>query len=149
MTVYTIEAVGDPRPWENDKGNFLAYPLKIKDHAGTLEAEWSRKTTSPAPQLGTQIEADLETSQYGNKLRNVKTPGSGGGGGSTRDEPYRADPKKQAAIAMEHSHKLAWEMARFVLEHNIQGEAREQLEKDFAAYASRLFKMVKEAQDAA
>lgn len=148
MTVYTIEAVGDPRPWENDKGSFLAYPLKIKDHAGTLEAEWSRKATSPAPQLGAQIEADLETGQYGNKLRNVKAPGSGGGSGGG-ERSYQADPKKQAAIAMEHSQSLAWEMARFVVEHNIQGEAREQLEKDFATYASRLFRMVKEASDGA
>ena len=104
---YTIVDVHpEPRVW-NEDGKYQGGPkadwsVRVRDDQGVeTAATWSKKTTSPPPQPGETVDANLEPSK-GNwppKLKPAST--FTGGGGRQRD------PKETQAIARMAAAKAA------------------------------------------
>lgn len=105
MSSYTIKSVGDPKPWSNDYGSFLSYPVDLEDETGKkhLGVEWSRKAESQAPQVEDRIAGTIEAGKFGDKLKvdfeatkelkggTGSSGGSGNGGGGFRGGGKSAD----------------------------------------------------------
>jgi hypothetical protein len=113
MTTFTIDDVDQNiRDVPTQYGPMKDYRLSLMASGETTPviASWLRKASSPAPVRGQQIEGALEDTEYGKKFREQRQMpiGSSGGGGKS----YAADPKKQAAIAMEASQKVAVDIMR-------------------------------------
>jgi hypothetical protein len=121
MPEYLIEAVGTPREWGNDYGQFFAYPLTLQGEAG--EIEWSRKKESRAPVPGERIVGDITNGQHGRKIKvdfNATKELSGGSSGGSRSHGSKSkewkpesqyDPEKTARITRSHAQKVAVEAA--------------------------------------
>jgi hypothetical protein len=77
--------------------------LMLKDGQGVEKAaEWFTKAATPLPAVGSQIQGDLEPSNYGLKFKKAGGQfGGGGGGGRPRD------PEDQRRIVRQHSQKIA------------------------------------------
>jgi hypothetical protein len=139
VTTFTIDDVDqNVRDVDTQYGAMKAYRLSLMPPEGTTPviASWLRKASSPAPQKGQQIEGLLEDGQYGKKFREQRQMPIGSSKGSGRS--YEADPKKQAAIAMEACHKVAVDLLRLAAEHGdykpaSAGEVTQQVKQVSAA----------------
>lgn len=154
-STFTVTAVSDNvREYDTDYGPKKAYRVHLRNGDGSehLNIEWRRNADSPAPSVGQQIEADLvDQGKYGQRLELAQRGGSGGvwsgtksGGGGSKD--FKADPVKQAAIAMENSHGAAIEIAKLALE---QGKSSQEIEQVVTQIADRLYERVTAAMKAA
>jgi hypothetical protein len=118
LTTFTIDDVDQNiRDVPTQYGPMKDYRLFLMAPGETTPviASWLRKASSPAPVRGQQIEGALEDTEYGKKFREQRQMpiGSSGGGGKS----YAADPKKQAAIAMESSQARAVDLMRIWLDN--------------------------------
>lgn len=115
--VYEITAVATGfREWNSQQGGqFFAYKITLKDPTGRVHenVEWSRKSSSAAPQVGESVEGELETKTVNaasgpfqvTKFRKAQQAGSGG---------FRPrDPKETAAIQRQHSQSVAVEYLKY------------------------------------
>lgn len=104
MPQYTITAVSpNVRDWDAKQGGPMkSYRVHLKDAQGTVvqNVEWSRRASSPPPEVGQTVEGELEDKgQYGLKLRVTQR----GGGGGSRGR----DPKERAEIRRQHAQTTA------------------------------------------
>jgi hypothetical protein len=95
-------------------GAMQVIALRLKTSAGlTKDAEWFTKASTSVPQPGTQLVGEITSSQYGLRFKKVASAASGFGG----SKEYKADPAKQAAIAMESSIKSAIDIVTLAAQH--------------------------------
>jgi hypothetical protein len=89
--------------------------LSLKNSAGEVkQAEWFTNASTSVPQPGTQLVGEISNTQYGLRFKKVASAASGNFGGS---KEYKADPAKQAAIAMESSIKSAIDIVTLAAQH--------------------------------
>lgn len=77
----------------------IALTLQEYGQAEEIAAEWYTKATNAVPALGSQLEGDVEPSQYGNKFKKAKAGGFGGRGGRS--------PEESKSITRQHSQHMA------------------------------------------
>jgi hypothetical protein len=146
VTQFSVDHVDmPPKQWNNKDGHpMVTYKMRLSEpgQPGQVQAEWNRKPDSPAPQVGQMLDGNLEDGQYGKKFKPA-TQSFGGGGGKS----YEADPKKSANVAMGDSQRLAWHMACYVFENNLEEDAQQRLLKFYGDFANRLFHQRKKAMD--
>lgn len=118
MGAYTIKSVGEPKPWSNDFGSFLSYPVDLQgdgdDGRVALGVEWSRKSDSKPPQAGDRIVGDITESQYGSKIKvdydaTKELKGGGrpsGGGEHSFSRGGAKSPDQQASIQRQVALKI-------------------------------------------
>lgn len=98
------------RTWQSKQGGEMySYAIEIADQNGqTHQVEWSRKPTSPAPTVGTDLEGHIEASgnNYPDKFKQAQGSGGGGYGGGGRGN----DPETIARISRSHSQEMALRM---------------------------------------
>lgn len=123
MANYVVDLVHPTtRPWSNDNGQFVEYVMDLKGGDGviTTNCKWSRKTDSPAPKTGDQLDGDLTPDERFGGFK-FKKASSGGGG---RDyQPKDDHPKKSAAMGRAHAQEMALRYA--------QAKAGGRLSEDF------------------
>lgn len=104
MSAFKIEEVLSQREFTSQHGPLISYKVRFSGEQGNGEAEVVQRPTTRAPQAGETIDATIEQTQYGPKLKKVpKQPGSGGG--------YKQDdPKTIARITRSHCQKVAVEL---------------------------------------
>jgi hypothetical protein len=113
MSTFTITEVSDNvRAYDTTYGPKKAYRVHLRNGDGTdhLNIEFRRNADSPAPTVGQQLEGELvDQGQYGQRLQlaNRGGPGASWTGAKAPVKDFKADPVKQAAIAMEHAQKAA------------------------------------------
>ena len=114
-TVVQAEKTAD-KP-DRGYGPMQTIRLKLRNEQGRERAgiDWYAKATTPVPAAGTQLFGDVNKTDYGWQFKKARTGPPGGFSGAGRD--FKADPVKQAAIAMEASQKAAVEIVR--LAHDI------------------------------
>jgi hypothetical protein len=125
---YTIRSVGEPKPWSNDFGSFLSYPVDLEDVSGHkhIGVEWSRKSDSKPPQVEDRVAGSITPGPYADKFKMdfEATKELKGGGGSS---DYRSggeakgkggwkpeaqyDPEKVARIGRAHAQGMAVQAA--------------------------------------
>jgi hypothetical protein len=145
MTTFTIDDVDQNiRDVPTQYGPMKDYRLSLMASGETTPviASWLRKASSPAPVRGQQIEGALEDTEYGKKFREQRQMpiGSSGGGGKS----YAADPKKQAAIAMEASQKVAIDALRLLAEFGDWKPEKEKLSLTLTSLARVLYDQIEE-----
>lgn len=117
MASYEIQAVaGQPRDWNSSQGGPMKeYRIDLKDDAGAViqNVEWSRKVSSPAPEVGQKLDGTISEGNFGPKFKQAAA-GGGGGGGRFRD-PVE-DAKTRRSIQMQHAQKAAVEALRVAAE---------------------------------
>lgn len=112
MPSFEITAVSEKeRPFDSKYGPKVGYRVHLRNGDGTdhLNVELVRNASSPKPALGEQLDGDLEDrGEYGERIRIANRGGAGGvWAGTAGSKEYKADPVKQAAIAMETAQKSA------------------------------------------
>jgi hypothetical protein len=151
MTTFTIDDVDqNVRDVDTQYGAMKAYRLSLMgpDATTPVVASWLRKASSPAPVVGQQVTGDLEDGQYGKKFREAKQFPQGSSGG--RSGSYAADPKKQAAIALEHSQKVAVDILKLAYEMKVYPpDSREKTQvsdmaSDVRLIAAALYQQIEE-----
>jgi hypothetical protein len=145
LTTFTIDDVDQNiRDVPTQYGPMKDYRLFLMAPGETTPviASWLRKASSPAPVRGQQIEGALEDTEYGKKFREQRQMpiGSSGGGGKS----YAADPKKQAAIAMEASQKVAIDALRLLAEFGDWKPEKEKLSLTLTSLARVLYDQIEE-----
>jgi hypothetical protein len=86
--------------------------LSLKTSDGIVkQAEWFTNASTSVPQPGTQLVGEISSSQYGLSFKKVASAAAGG------SKEYKADPAKQAAIAMESSIKSAIDIVTLAAQH--------------------------------
>jgi hypothetical protein len=94
---YVVEAVLEKRrEWNSTKGGpMVSHYVNLKDTAGQVvqNVEWAKKSTSPAPVVGEQVDGNIDHGDYGPKFKAAFTGGGGGRGGAPKS------PEERAAIA--------------------------------------------------
>lgn len=106
MSNYTIEAIKSDREFESKYGPLKSYKVQIKGDDGfDGEAEITQKPTTPAPQVGQQIEGTLDTSnpKFPPKLKKAQGGGAPRGGSKS--------PKDTDSIERQVAYKGAVELA--------------------------------------
>ena len=97
-------------------GPFTSIDLVLQEYGteATTAANWFAKGANvPLPEPGITLEGTVEQGTHGPKFKKGTDGPRGGGGG----KEYKADPAKQAAIAMESCHKVAVDILRIAMEH--------------------------------
>jgi hypothetical protein len=114
MPSFTVLAVdGKVRDWQSEHGTMRAYKINLRGQDGTEHtAEWSRKLSSAAPEVGQTLEGEIVQGQYGARFKKTQA-----GGGGSRE--YKADPAKQRAIAMEAAQKVAVDILRLAMDQGV------------------------------
>lgn len=109
-TVVEAEKVSD-KP-DRGYGPMQTIRLKLRNEQGNERAgiTWYTKATTPVPAAGSQLFGEAKEGQYGWEFKKAQQGGYNGRSGAARD--FKADPVKQAAIAMEASQKAAVEIVR-------------------------------------
>jgi hypothetical protein len=120
--------------------------LKLRNEQGTEKGgvDWYAKASTPVPQAGTQLFGDVTQTDYGWQFKKARTAPVGG---SSRD--FRADPVKQAAIAMEASQKAAVEIVRIWREHWDDGVSMDDLRASVKTTAAGLYEQIQKAMSEA
>lgn len=108
--MYTVAAVSEhTRDWTAKAGGQMrSYRVHLKDAAGVLtqNVEWAKKITSNPPQVGEQVDGNVDNTPHGLKLK-IAYQGSPGGGGGGGGRPK--SPEEQAHIAASVALKWACE----------------------------------------
>lgn len=107
-TVVEAEKVSD-KP-DRGYGPMQTIRLKLRNEQGGERGgiTWYTKATTPVPAAGSQLFGEAKEGQYGWEFKKAQQGGYNGRSGGSKD--FKADPVKQAAIAMEASHKAAVDM---------------------------------------
>jgi hypothetical protein len=153
MPEYEITSVApDPKPWKaQGKFDMVEYRVDLRgpNSEGAVvdvqNVEWSRKAESQAPTVGQRLNVEKFENRgpRGLKLHLIQQGFPTGSHGSSRDSrEYKADPVKQAAIAMEASQKAAVEIVRIGSEESRDPES---VLKDVQRIASSLFEQIQQA----
>lgn len=113
MPSFTINEVLGQEQFSTANGDFIAYRVKFSGDQGNGEAQHKRKASSPAPNAGETIDAELVHKNGKVELKRIYQPGgqSNGGGKSSYD-----DPKTIARITRSHAQKVAVEYLKIA--HN-------------------------------
>jgi hypothetical protein len=152
---YKVEEVVGSREWGGPpNGPFIDYTLALE---GVPEqVSLNQKQGTPAPVAGQELDLTLEdfpaeqvakVSRLANMKKAKKVPqgggGWGGGGGGSRTD----DPKTSRSIAKQHSNRLAWEMAAFATEHNLDEETIARMTGLQSRFSAALYASVMKAQE--
>jgi hypothetical protein len=113
VSIFTVLDVSpEVRRFPSQYGEMVSYRLNLRNGDGTehLNIEMVRKADSPPPKANDTFEGDLENrgTKYGWKLNLAqRAPGGSWSGAKGGSKDFKADPVKQAAIAMETAQKSA------------------------------------------
>ena len=143
MASYTVQSIeqaasggeGD-KAWTRQKLSVLAAGEVTPQTVTLFCNKWQ-----PVPAVGTTIEGEIQPPKQEGWTPELKPPRKGGGG-----KDFKADPAKQAAIAMESAQKSAVEITRLALEH--PEHSSEALTKVVRAVAQALYAQITEASEA-
>jgi hypothetical protein len=144
-TVVEAEKTAD-KP-DRGYGPMQTIRLKLRNEQGNERdgISWYAKATTALPAAGSQVFGDVTKTDYGWQFKKART---GPVSGSSRD--FRADPVKQAAIAMEASQKAAVEIVR--MWHGALSDQHVSL-NDFTAHvrsvAGELYEQIQQATEKA
>lgn len=104
MSQFQIQAVKeDTRQWKTKAGNpWVSYTVQFKGEQGQGEAELARPADTLPPTVGETVEAEIEHTNFGAKLREARQSASKATGG------YKGrNPQEQAMIARQSAQKAA------------------------------------------
>jgi hypothetical protein len=143
-TVVEAEKISD-KP-DRGYGPMQTIRLKLRNEQGGERGgiTWYTKATTQVPAADSQVFGDVKQGQYGWEFKKAQQGGYNGRSGAPRD--FKADPVKQAAIAMEASQKAAVEIVK--LAHVTERTPAEitQIVKDLAG---DLFEQIQKVSEAA
>ena len=110
MSDFKIEEVLGREEFSTKNGDFVSYYVRFSGEQGIGEALHKRKASSPAPNVGEVIDAEIVHKGDKTELKRVwKQNGGGSSGGGSKGYD---DPKTIARITRSHAQKMALEHAK-------------------------------------
>jgi hypothetical protein len=146
-TVVEAEKTAD-KP-DRGYGPMQTIRLKLRNEQGNERdgISWYAKATTALPAAGSQVFGDVTKTDYGWQFKKART---GPVSGPSRD--FKADPVKQAAIAMEASQKAAVEIVRIGVENKLWAPGDQPIAEMTAAVKAtteKLFEQIQQAMEKA
>jgi hypothetical protein len=146
--VFTVQKIKQVQAGETDKGPWTKHKVRIETADGVKDVLLFCNQYSPVPAEGSTIEGEIGDPYKPGQLpefKRARKGAYGGRNGSSRD--FKADPVKQAAIAMEASQKAAVEIVRMRYEHDL--ENADALVEGVQMVAARLYEQIQQAMSEA
>jgi hypothetical protein len=107
--VFTVKSASQKSTKQTEYGPMQSIDLVLQEY-GTVEeigAEWYTKATTPLPQPGSQLEGEIQPSQYGRKFKKAASGFGGGRAGGGRS------PEESRRIVRQHSQSRALQYVEF------------------------------------
>jgi hypothetical protein len=143
MPVYTVKKIKQIESGGEGEKAWTRQKVRIETPDGVKDVLLFCNKWAPVPQEGSTIEAEIGPPYRPGQLPELKRPRKGaynGSSGASKD--FKADPVKQAAIAMEASQKAAVELVKLAY---TSGEPVKAFTKETAEVAQELYEQIQRA----
>lgn len=118
MPSYTIQSVEQAASGGEGEKTWTRQKLAVLEAGGVTPQNVTLfcNKWQPVPAVGSTIEGDIQPPKQDGWTPELKPPRKSGGGGG---KDFKADPAKQAAIAVESAQKVAIDVLRLAMEQGV------------------------------